>query len=273
MTKTPPSMNMSLNPELFTDHMGYIKKGSYDIIQTVEPLCFDPVLCCLAMTYDRFDTNGKRLIRSDGIYTVTNIEGKWGIEFISTIFTPDMQVGITYADAEMWAHRLRIDHDLAYWLADVRYEPEPQEGASGSIVNQVGQPWVLGPAGRAMEAFAIKGIKTRLRFSDGKAPRRPIGEGRDMDKYYADYRASFQIAGDGNLGFVYGRLPNARLVHQSPLKAHHFGGAIRFTTEGELCSYNTDLGIVTYKHGRWASSGLAAYTSPHDRSSDLMPAK
>lgn len=277
MAKTPASMNLSLNPELFTDHMGYIKKGSYDIIQAIEPVCFDPVLCCLSMTYDRFDSNGKRLIRCDGVYTVTNIEGKWGIEFMSTIFTPDMQVGITYADAEMWAHRLRIDHDLAYWLADVRYEPVRQEGASGSIANQVGQPWVLGPAGRAMEAFAIKGVKSRLRFSPGVGEAKPLGQvgapARDMDKYYANYRASFQIAGDGNLGFVYGRLPNARIIHQSPLKVHHFGGAIRFTTQGELCSYNTDVGIVTYKHGRWGGSGNAAYTSPHDRSNDLMPAK
>ena len=275
MAQTPASMNLSLNPERFTNHDGYIKKGSYDIIQTIEPLCFDPVLCGIAATYDRFDANGKRLIRCDGIYTVTNIEGKWGIELMSTIFTPDMQVGLRYADAELWAHRLRIDHDLAYDLADVRYEPVPQIGASGSVANQVGQPWVLGPNGRAMEAFAIKGVKSRLRFmpapEDGKPP--PVIPARDMDKYYATYRKSFQDAGDGNLGFVFGRLPNARVLHQTYNKVHHFSGAIRFTTEGELCSYNADIGIVTYKLGRWAQAGNAAYTSPHDRSNDVMPAK
>jgi hypothetical protein len=92
-----------------------------------------------------------------------------------------------------------------------------------------------------------------------------------MDQYYASYRASFQRAGDGNFGSVYGRLPNSRILHQSPMKVHQFTGAIRFTTQGELCSYNANVGILTYKHGSWGSSGSAAYTSPHDRSNDLKP--
>ncbi len=267
---TPASMNMTLNPERFTDHDGYIKQGSYDIIQNIEPHCFDPVVCGLSLTYDRFDSNGKRLLRCEGVYSVTNIEGKWGIELMSTIFTPDMQVGFVYADAEMWANRLRLDHDISYHLADVKYEPVPQLGPSASIANHAGQPWSLGPAGKAMDQFVIKGVKTRLRFAENKTPPPPAGTGRDMDAYYTGYRKLFQDAGDGNFGFVYGRLPNSRVLHQSFNKAHQFSGAIRFTAQGELCSYNTDIGILTYKYGRWASQGSACYTTPHDRSNDLL---
>jgi hypothetical protein len=273
IAKTPASMNMSLNPERFTDHDGYIKKGSYDIIQSIEPICFDPVVCGMTLTYDRFDSTGKRLLRCDGVYTVTNIEGKWGIEFISTIFTPDMQVGLVYEDGVMWADRLRIDHDISYQLADVRNEPVPQIGATASIVNYAGQPWSLAPNGRAMEQFKIMGVKSRLRFmaasEDGKPP--SVRPARDMDQYYKDYRKLFQDAGDGNFGFVYGKLPNARILHQTFNKVHQFSGAIRFTTQGELCSYNSDIGIITYKLGRWATAGNACYTTPHDRSNDLMP--
>ncbi len=49
-----------------------------------------------------------------------------------------------------------------------------------------------------------------------------------------------------------------------------FSGAIRFTQAGEEASHNTDIGIITYKLGRWGSSGSVCYTIPHDRSNDVL---
>ena len=45
----PPSLNMNLHPERFTDHDGYMQPGAYDVFESIETLCQDPVNCAMAM--------------------------------------------------------------------------------------------------------------------------------------------------------------------------------------------------------------------------------
>src|SRR6185437_5895676 len=98
IAKAPPSMNMSENPERFTDHDGYIKAGSYDVFGGIEIFNSDNARVNLALTYDRYGKDGKRMLRCEGIYCVTNNDGKWGIQLMSTIFTPSDMVGTVYED-------------------------------------------------------------------------------------------------------------------------------------------------------------------------------
>jgi hypothetical protein len=70
----------------------------------------------------------------------------------------------------------------------------------------------------------------------------------------------------GGWGWVYGILPNSRILHQ----AHEQGGAIRFNQAGEEASYNTDIGIITYKHRSLGHFRYLSYTTPHDRSDDAL---
>lgn len=272
LAKAPPSMNMSTNPERFTDHDSYMKAGSYDIFEGFEVLCMDPVVVGVSMSYNRFDSNGKMLSRCEGVYSITNNDGKWGIQLVSTIFTPAMQVGIVYPDAVNAANRLRIDHDLSYQMSDRRVEPIPQIGTSANVTNYAGQPWSLAPNGKVMDQFKVAGVTSRLRYSDGSQPRpHPEPSANPLDDY-ADYRELFHKNGLGGWGWVYGVLPNSRILHQTFNKVHQFTGAVRFNQAGELASYNTDIGIVTYKLGRWGTSGSVCYTTPHDRSNDVMKA-
>jgi hypothetical protein len=272
LAKAPPSMNMSTNPERFTDHDSYMKAGSYDIFEGFEVLCMDPVVVGVSMSYNRFDSNGKLLSRCEGVYSITNNDGKWGIQLVSTIFTPAMQVGIVYPDAVNAANRLRIDHDLSYQMSDRRVEPIPQIGTSANVTNYAGQPWSLAPNGKVMDQFKVAGVTSRLRYSDGSQPRpHPEPSANPLDDY-ADYRELFHKNGLGGWGWVYGVLPNSRILHQTFNKVHQFTGAVRFNQAGELASYNTDIGIVTYKLGRWGTSGSVCYTTPHDRSNDVMKA-
>jgi hypothetical protein len=126
---------------------------------------------------------------------------------------------------------------------------------------------------RAMDQFKVKGIKTRLRVNEiTPESRARIKPSAYPASDYAGYRALFPKAGVGNWGWVYGVLPETRVLHATFDKAHMFSGAIRFNTAGEECSYNADLSVITYHKGHWGRAGTLAYTTPHDRSNDVLRA-
>jgi hypothetical protein len=270
----PASMNMSEKPERYSDHDGYLQPGAYDVIEGLEVLNFDPVVVGLAMTYNRYDSNGKKLSRCQGVYSVTNNDGRWAIQMMSTIFTPAQMVDVAFPDTIENAKRCRIDHDLAYQVSDRSVDaPTSQLGTTAAVANSPGQPWTLGPAGRAMEQFKIRGVKTRLRVTEVTAESRAaIKPSANPLADYAEYRALFPRSGVGNWGWVYGVLPETRVLHASFDKGHMFSGAIRFTASGEEASYNSDLSVITYKKGHWGRAGTLAYTTPHDRSNDTLRA-
>src|SRR5580704_775873 len=135
----PASLNMTLNPERFTDHDGYMKAGTYDVFGGLEVLLYDPVKCAMSMVYDRYGSDGKRLLRCEGVYTVTNNDGRWAIQLASTIFTPDLMIGMNYPDTVQASTRWRIDHDLAYQVSDRSVDPiSRMTGPSISVSNGEG---------------------------------------------------------------------------------------------------------------------------------------
>jgi hypothetical protein len=270
----PASINMSENPERYSDHDGYLKPGAYDVFDGLEVLNCDPVLSGLSLRYNRYGSDGKKLTRCEGVYSVTNNDGKWAIQMMSTIFTPAHMTGVVFTDTIEAAKRCRIDHDLAYQVSDRSVDaPTSQLGRTAAVANTGGQPWTLGPAGRAMDQFKVKGIKTRLRVTDVTPESRArIQPSANPPSDYANYRALFPQAGLGNWGWVYGVLPETRVLHATFDKAHMFSGAIRFTAAGEECSYNSDLSVITYRKDHWGRAGTLAYTTPHDRSNDVLRA-
>ena len=271
LAHAPASINMTDNPERYSDHDGYLKPGAYDVFDGLEVLNCDPVLAGFAMRYNRYGSDGKKLLRCEGVYSVTNNDGRWAIQMMSTIFTPAHMTGVAFTDTIEAAKRCRIDHDLAYQVSDRSVDaPTSQLGTTAAVANTGGQPWTLGPNGHAMEQFKVKGIKTRLRVTqvtpEGRARIQPSA---DPVSDYAGYRALFPKAGVGNWGWVYGVLPETRVLHATFDKAHMFSGAIRFNVAGEECSYNSDLSVITYRKGHWGRVGTLAYTTPHDRSNDV----
>ena len=83
----------------------------------------------------------------------------------------------------------------------------------------------------------------------------------------------FPKLGVGEWGFVYGVLPDTRIIHSTVDKAHMLSGAIRFTTSGEECNYNRQLGVVTFNKDRWGMAGSFTYVCPHDRANDVYAQK
>ena len=96
IAKPPASLNMTMNPKRHSPNDGYMKPGSYDVFQGLEVMGTHPVNATIALTYDRYDAHGKKLLRCEGIYAVTNNDGKWAIQLASTIFTPADMIGMVF---------------------------------------------------------------------------------------------------------------------------------------------------------------------------------
>ena len=61
-----------------------ILPGSYDLLNGLELQTFSPVGAGLSMSFIRYTQDGRKLATCEGIYAVTNNEGKWAIELVST---------------------------------------------------------------------------------------------------------------------------------------------------------------------------------------------
>lgn len=269
ISHAPPSMNFNENPERFTDHDGYMKPGAYDMFEGIEVLNSDPVRVNLALTYNRFGPDGKKILRCEGIYCATNNDGKWGIQLMSTIFTPADMIGVTYPDTIEIAKRLRMNHDLAFQVSDKdgvwsrvrQYGKIAGIGGGGG-----GTPWQVAPDGndKVMSLYRFKGIKNRLRVSEST----PEGLAK-IPVDFADTRNRVARAGVGYWGFPIGILPDTRVLHATVDKAHMYSGVTRYNVTGEEISNSVEVSIITYRQGRWGWAGSLAYITNHDRANDV----
>jgi hypothetical protein len=159
-------------------------------------------------------------------------------------------------------------------VANAKENHPRQTGANASVEMQ-DLPYTQAPLAdyKAMERFQIRGVKSRLRFTAAGAPTSGQAANRDMNAFYADYRASFEKSGLGKWGWVYGKNHDARVLHQTFNKVHLLTGAIRYLAHGEECNSNYDVEVTTYKEGYWGRAGSLCYTTPHDRSNDVLRAK
>ena len=304
--KAPPSLNFSPSGQRYTDHNSMLKPGAYDMLVSLELINFDPVRVNMAMTFDRYDDNGKRMQRCEGVYCVTNNDGRWAIQLLSTIWTPDTVIGMVYQDAIDAAIRLRADHVVSYVddnPADEHGTPTrgPRVGISGG---GIGSLMNSQQSDDQMALFAIKGVKTRLsglnRPPAGApgAPGGPGGQaggrgGRDantplppgspdhtalggvlttphLPKDYQNYKEFTAMGWDWGSPWV----PKAtRIIHQCANKVHRFAGVTRFNVSGEEESTSMEVAaIVRGTSGEWTENGGLAYITMHDRLNDIHTA-
>ncbi|MGH9739334.1 MAG: twin-arginine translocation signal domain-containing protein [Candidatus Acidiferrales bacterium] len=264
----PASMNMTEHPERFTGHDGYLQPGCYDVLDGIEIFNSNPIAVNLSLNYNRFGPDGHKLLRCQGIYCVTNNDGKWAIQAMSTIFTPAQMLHVEYPDSAAEARRLRQDHCLAYMNRDQQavWGPIRQLGVNLSV-SAGGPTWELAPQGgfKALKAIQVNGVKTRLSA---------VNYTQEMlDKFHVDfagYRTLFAQLGMGNWGWDFADAPpGGRILHAGVEKVHALQGASRYTTSGEYINDSVELDVVTYKKGRWGLAGLFGYMTTHDRANDL----
>ncbi len=268
MARAPASMNMTEHPERFTDHDGYLKPGCYDVLDGIEIFNSNPVAVNLSLNYNRYSAEGHKLLRCQGIYCVTNNDGKWAIQAMSTIFTPAQMVHVVYDDSITVAKRLRQDHCLAYMNNDQQgvWGPIRQLGLNLSV-GAGGPAWEIASQGgyKALEGLRVKGVKTRL---SATSYTQEMLDNTHID--FAAYRGVWPQLGLGNWGSdLADAPPGGRVIHATVDKVHAFQGASRYTTCGEYINDSVELDVITYAKRRWGVAGLFGYMTTHDRANDV----
>ena len=78
-----------------------IAAGSYDILESVNVHLYCPVGGVFSLGFTRYQADGDKLLDCEGIYSVTNNDGRWAIQLVSTIIHEVGYERYPYPDAEM----------------------------------------------------------------------------------------------------------------------------------------------------------------------------
>jgi hypothetical protein len=241
-----------------------IEKGAYDVLDSIALHTYNPVNVGLSLCYSRFGPDGKKLLQCQGIYAITDNDGKWGIELMSTIFTPADQVDVPYTDAAQAALRLQQNWMLGYTLRDQSVlNSTHQLGPEASIA----PPDPRSNAGNArkgtpIDGYRAAGVKSRLHVSNVT----PDAVAK-MDANFTEF-AGWAGGGVGQWDYTL-NLPEAKPLHVSVNKVHAYGGYVRYTRDGIVTSESHVLQIVTYKNERWGTAGALGIMMYHDRTADV----
>jgi len=287
LSSSPPaSMNTAVTGERWANHGSYMASRCYDIFGGLEILNSNPVCANLSLVYNRYNAAGHITLQCQGIYVVTNNDGKWGIELMSTIFTPGDLIGKVYNETIEAGLRGRITHDIGPNTNDSDADLYDYQYGRNATVSVGGGGFfgVRGANEDPMASFRTEGVKSRLRVREVKAgspsPDASLNVEQsggkadnpaDVEKYKDDwswYRAMFKRTGLGEVGLVFGILPYSRVIHAGVDKAHVFTGITRYTPAGEAINSEAEIDVVTWKKGRWGVASTGARVMMQDRAND-----
>jgi hypothetical protein len=253
MDAPPPSMNVT------GTGVNLIKPGSYDMMDSLEVHNFLPVNVQFSLCYSRYAANGEKILVCQGIYAITNNDGKWGIQLASTIFKPADEADLIFKDAEQAYLRQERTDALAFANRDIsRLRTLIMNPGKQAIIAEPldwKSPLVAAHAGDPMAPYKTKGVKTRLKVRDVPETRSEIDAAK-MGTVFNDY---YEIARGGFPKYAATRIaPYARVLHSSSDKAHVWGGYIRNAPDLTLINeFHRGLGVFTYVNGHWGYAGTA----------------
>jgi hypothetical protein len=276
LSSPPASVNVSGKGET------KIRANSYDILDSIELLLYGPCGVGLALNYSRYRADGHKLFGVYGIYGITNNDGKWGIEYMSTIFRPADQLHLTY-DAE--AFSLRSVHDT-YRVHDLgrKYNNSEQvrksmlaTGKWGSVGIGAGSNGSAVPAreGRPMDPYKIKGVKSRLHVHETTQEEIDNPGAEVKDRWAKNQKTFLDVSGAGvdkwyqSLEWVGTRVLNADME-----KAHAISGFARYAEDGTLISQETFMTVLTFRNMEWLPvDGPAKFCCSmyQDHTNDVRP--
>jgi len=242
-----------------------VQAGSYDLLDKLELMIFCPVAVGLALTFTRYTADGHKLCQCDGIYAVTNNDGRWAIELASTIHTPAAEIGQVYNDAIEANLRRGRDWMLGYSLRDQALLNSTRRPGRTANIAIYGPRERAGAArgGNPMGGYASRGVKSRLRVSEVSAE-----QIAGADANFPEF-AKWAGGGVGDWYYTMNH-PDARVLHASPNKIHTLSGYIRYTKDHAEISETRGLGISVYRNNVWApAGGLGNVMLHHDRTNSV----
>ncbi len=256
-----------------------VMPGSYDLIESVNVHLYCPIGGAFSMSFNRYTPDGRLLLACDGIYSVTNNDGRWAIQLASTIFHEAEFLNVTYPDAEEAATRAEQNYLAAFGygnetiLNDLKsgrgtYERPLPPGTKTASVN-----FGYGPRERARDArenqpmagWRAKGVKSRLSVS--------VRTEESLNREYKTNLPEFvEWAGGavGKYGYTRDRPIRPITIHATHDKAHLISGYLRYTADGQLITETRGVSIRIYKEGHWGSAGGLGQVTHHDRSSSKV---
>ncbi|NQE61659.1 hypothetical protein [Caulobacter sp. RHG1] len=276
MATPPASVGVTLKPVRFGPQDSWLRPGLYDVLVGLEVLHFDPVMCSASMVYDRYDENGKLVHRCEGVYLVTNNDGRWAIQLFSTIFTPAQDIGVEWPDALAIAFRPRMNHVLGIWDDDYDILPGMASHNSYPRVNVIGGG-IVNMTDTAtqdpMRPYSAKGVATRLRITETAPAQPPMPRAAPGKTRWDSVQEGFQDINKGERGGSTTKMRDARVLHHNANKIHLISGVERWNTSGEELSVTQQVQVVSYKKGFWARDLDFGYFNTHARINDLPELK
>jgi len=252
-----------------------VMRGSYDLLESINVHLYCPVGGVFSVSFTRYTPDGHKLLACDGVYSVTNNDGRWGIQLVSTIFHEAAYIGLTYPDAEAADIRGNQNYLAAFGynneaiLNDPRsmrgsYEVPLPVGTRTASVN-----FGYGPRersrdarlGRPMTGWRTTGVTSRLNVSVVTEESRNRATTTNLPEFK-------ELAGGavGEYGYTRDRPIRPITIHATHDKAHTLGGYLRYTADGVLISETRSVGIQIYKEGNWHGAGGLGQVTHHDRS-------
>jgi hypothetical protein len=294
LNNPPPSIHESTGSD------SQLRPGTYDIMDVLQVQTFNPVNVGLELCYSRYRADGYRIGINQGIYAITNNDGKWGIQLSSIIFTPTEYMGQKYNDAEEAMLRQGRtgmaafgDHDYDLltnlgWGTGAGNRRRAQKTASIAGAPGATTFFLSGWAGKPVEPYNSKGRKSRLVVS-GVPDAAEINALSAEHDAIADYERGLGktniVRADGKPGWFFAmagggvghygytmHLNDSRVLHAGPEKAHSIGGYIRYTKDNVFISETRSLSITVYdkRAQAWVGSGGMGQSMRRDRSNDEL---
>jgi hypothetical protein len=265
-------------PTLDASGGGRIMPGSYDLLEGMNVHLYCPVGAAFSLKFTRFTPDGNKLLVCDGIYSVTNNDGRWGIQMASTIFHELEFLGVEYPDAE--AHELRTGANylaaFGYGNEEILNDPVSQRGSYERALppgtRTASVDFGYGPRersrnareNRSMEGWVTEGVASRLRVSTAQ----PVDPNRRGNTNLPEF---VDLAGGavGEYGYTRTRPERPVVLHATHDKAHALTGYLRYTPDGQLISETRSVGILIYIQGAWGGAGGMGQVTHHDRSNSV----
>lgn len=240
--------------------------GSFDLLDGIAVLIYAPTGVGCSMSYSRYDSDGHKVAVCDGLYGITNNDGRWAIEWCSTIFTPAEAVGVQYSDAVEATLRRNRDWMLGYSRRDQKIlNSTHQLGRRAHLtLSNPRENARNAREGNPMGGYRVQGVTSRLRVSNA-TPESVEGLDANFDQF-----ASWAGGGVGEWAYTIA-WPEGRVLHATVDKTHALVGYLRYTADHRLISETHSLSVTTYRDGRWGSAGGMGVMMYHDRSNDIAP--
>lgn len=283
LASPPPSMDVTRKGTDAKAGQIHFRPGSYDLLENIQMHIANPLGAGFSLEASRYRADGLKLQTVHMLIGVTNNDGKWGIEYLSSILLPADQITETY-DAEGCIKSL---HDDWRVHGECRFEGNTASKVcrnSSQFVGKNVNVWLggssanSGPAreGHPMDPYKIKGVKSRLRRSETtQAQYDEIPTPEEIARGAQQGARWKAISGTGkDPWYESWEFPDTKILFGSNTKCHMYSGYRRYTADGTIISEQRFLTAAICRDGVWATSdihGMFGQIMYRDHTNDVHP--